>query len=51
LDSEEAQEFQKIINDLEEFTDLADRALELMIKSEKAFMFNNLLKLLSRKDS
>lgn len=50
LDSPEAEEFQKIITDLEEFTDLADRALELMIKSEKAWMFNNLLKLLAKKD-
>lgn len=50
LDSEEAENFQKTINDLEEFTDLADRAIELMIKSEKAWMFNNLLKVLSKKD-
>lgn len=50
MDSPEAEEFQKIITDLEEFTDLADRALELMIKSEKAWMFNNLLKLLAKKD-
>jgi len=46
--NEETAVFHKTVEDLSEFSDLADKALELMVQSEKSWMFNNLLKALTK---